>query len=437
MDWQERSVRRRGLDQEQQLLEAVQTHADGWLIVHIHLSRISAVKRNENVVFALQMFESAVRGIGGRLFVLQNGDWVFLYPGGHGGQISVAVSKLRQLFAGDPLYYNEEKYEADFASWYDLGRDRAAFLAVAESLTAGEEKGSPPPLRPGAVEDGRPQSASNVSTPVAAVNAVSLLPARVSELHSLAMVVEALDRLNLAAFLRRQPVCELTTEGLLEKRFDEFYFSIGDIEASLNRTPIMTGEALLLQYVTKSLDRKLLALLKPACMTGENAWLSINLNASSVLSSEFAEFDSGIPAQVRATIAFEFQFIDVFSDIGVYLYVLQHLRERGYRVFLDGVTDVNLPFVDPGALAVDGFKIRWSESIAESRGESFSRLVARLEPERIMFCRCDSQRAMALGQSLGVRLFQGRYVSEMLDAQRASVARAGRAAAASRTGITA
>ena len=130
---------------------------------------------------------------------------------------------------------------------------------------------------------------------------------------------------------------------------------------------------------------------------------------------------------MRATFAFEFQFIDVFSDIGVYLYVREHLRERGYRVYLDGVTDVNLPFVDPGALDVDGFKIRWSESIAEARGGSFARLLERFDPARIMFCRCDSQRAMALGQSLGVRLYQGRYITEMLDAQRSSAAQLARA----------
>ncbi|MET4697824.1 hypothetical protein ABIE65_000841 [Constrictibacter sp. MBR-5] len=410
MEWQPAPIRRRGIDQEQQLLEAARTLRDGWYVAHVHLSRISSVKRNENVVFALQMFEQAIRGIQGRLYVLRNGDWVYVYAGGHGAQVASAVSRLRQLFAGDPLYYNEEKYEADFATWYDLGHDRETFLAVAEELAGVDDAPQEPP-RPGAVEAVRPAPAP------------PMVSTRVSELSGLAAVVDALERMNLAAFLRRQPVCALTSAGLLEKRFDEFYFSIGDIESSLNRTPIMTGEALLLQYVTKSLDRKLLALLKPACMTGESAGLSINLNVASALSNEFAGFDAGIPAAVRATIAFEFQFIDVFSDVGVYLYVRDHLRERGYRVYLDGVTDVNLPFVDPAALDVDGFKIRWSESIAEARGGSFAQLLARFDPARIMFCRCDSQRAMALGQSLGVRLYQGRYITEMLDAQRAAAAR--------------
>ena len=133
MEWQPAPIRRRGIDQEQQLLEAARTLRDGWYVAHVHLSRISSVKRNENVVFALQMFEQAIRGIQGRLYVLRNGDWVYVYAGGHGAQVASAVSRLRQLFAGDPLYYNEEKYEADFATWYDLGHDRETFLAVARN----------------------------------------------------------------------------------------------------------------------------------------------------------------------------------------------------------------------------------------------------------------------------------------------------------------
>lgn len=411
MEWDIPPIRRRGIDQEQQLLDTVHRLRDGWFVAHIHLSRISSVKRNENVVFALQLFEQAVRGVDGRLLVLRNGDWIYFYPGGHGGQVGTAVARVRQLFAGDPLYYNEEKYEADFATWYDLVNDRETFLAIAEEI-AGRPDTAPEPPRPGTVEPVRAPAAPP-----------AMAPARVSELTGLAVVVDALERMNLAAFLRRQPVCALNASGLLEKRSDEFYFSIGDIESSLNRRPIMTGEPLLLQYVTKSLDRKLLSLLKPACMTGEAANISINLNVASALSNEFAGFDSGIPPEVRASIAFEFQFIDVFSDIGVYLYVREHLRERGYSVYLDGVTDVNLPFVDPEALQVDGFKIRWSESIAEARGGAFGRLVARFDPSRIIFCRCDSQRALALGQSVGIRLYQGRYITEMLTAQRSAQAR--------------
>src|SRR3546814_17500553 len=143
---------------------------------------------------------------------------------GCAGQVGAAVGKLRQLFAGDPLYYNEEKYEADFAGWYDLGRDREAFVAVAENLAGAEELRHSTAAQPGSVE-------------VQRAPAVPLVPARVNELSSLALVVDALDRLNLPAFLRPQPVCELTSAGLLANTFHEFYFSLGQLESSQNTPP--------------------------------------------------------------------------------------------------------------------------------------------------------------------------------------------------------
>src|SRR3546814_11238262 len=125
-----------------------------------------------------QMFEEGVRGSGGRLLVLRNGDWIYLYPGGCAGQVGAAVGKLRQLFAGDPLYYNEEKYEADFAGWYDLGRDREAFVAVAENLAGAEELRHSTAAQPGPCE-------------VQRAPAVPLVPARVHALSSLARTEEA------------------------------------------------------------------------------------------------------------------------------------------------------------------------------------------------------------------------------------------------------
>ena len=381
-------------DQEQTLLDLASRLANNWCAVHIHLSRISAVKRNENIVFALQMFENSVRALNGRLLVLKNGDWVYLYPDIRMSQVGVAVSKLRRLFASDPLYFNEEKYEADFTTWYALERDRPEFLELAKSL-AGETgeaaRGEPP-------ESGPPS-----------LRVVT----RASELLAMAQTIEAIERTNLASFLRRQAVCRISGEREVTWLFDEFYFSIVDLETSLNRSPILTGDAIFLQYVTKCLDKKLIDLLRPACQGNESANLSINLNVSSVLSPEFTDFDAAIEPAIKQTIALEFQFIDVFSDLGLFLYVRGLLRERGYEIFLDGLTEANLPFADASRLGVDFLKVRWSPAVANASGELRDAIKA-AGPERVVLCRCDSGESLAFGQAVGVQMYQGRHVSELL-----------------------
>lgn len=399
MQVQRQIPQKKSVDQEQVLLERATNLASNWCAVHIHLSRISAVKRGENIVFALQMFETAVRALDGRLLVLKNGDWVYMYPDSRMTQVGVAVGKLRRLFAGDSLYFNEEKYEADFATWYELARDRAKFVELAKSL-AGE-------------------AAATVERQQVAVEAMQpplRIVTRASELVTMAQTIDAIERTNLASFLRRQPVCEITRGNHVTWLFDEFYFSIADLETSLNRSPIMTGDAVFLQYVTKCLDKKLIGLLKPACQGTENANVSLNLNVSSVLSPEFNDFDAAIPAEIKRSIALEFQFVDVFADVGLFLYVRGMLRERGYKIFLDGLTETNLPFVDATRLGIDYLKVRWSPVVSAASNE-LRTAIAATGPSSVVLCRCDTADSVAFGQSLGIEMYQGRYVSELLRAQ--------------------
>jgi hypothetical protein len=45
----------------------------------------------------------------------------------------------------------------------------------------------------------------------------------------------------------------------------------------------------------------------------------------------------------RGTVIFELQTIDIFSDLGAYIFARDFVKERGYRVCLDGVTDLTCP----------------------------------------------------------------------------------------------
>ena len=179
----------------------------------------------------------------------------------------------------------------------------------------------------------------------------------------MAQTIDAIERTNLASFLRRQAVCRVEPDGTAVWLFDEFYFSILDLEASLNRSPIMSGDPIFLQYVTKCLDKKLISLLRPACQGGGKADLSLNLNVSSVLSPEFTDYDAAIAPEVKHSISLEFQFVDVFSDLGLFSYVRSMLRERGYCIFLDGLTEF-----EPAVRGCRTARRRLPEGALESHG---------------------------------------------------------------------
>jgi hypothetical protein len=145
---------------------------------------------------------------------------------------------------------------------------------------------------------------------------------------------------------------------------------------------------------------------------------SVNLNVATLLSDRFLSFDANLKAATRGTVIFELQAIDIFSDLGAYIFARDFVKERGYRVCLDGVTDLTLPFIDRERLGLDLVKIVWNPDMLgsgrEARREEFRKLIASFGRARTIMCRCDNKAAVTMGQSLGINLFQGRHIDRLL-----------------------
>src|SRR3546814_5875753 len=73
---------------------------------------------------------------------------------------------------------------------------------------------------------------------------------------------------------------------------------------------------------------------------------SINLNVGTILSPPFLNFDSSLKAIARGTVVIELQKIDIFGDMGAYMFARDFMRERGYRICLDGLNHLTLQFID-------------------------------------------------------------------------------------------
>jgi EAL domain-containing protein (putative c-di-GMP-specific phosphodiesterase class I) len=152
---------------------------------------------------------------------------------------------------------------------------------------------------------------------------------------------------------------------------------------------------------------------------------SVNLNVATLLSDRFLAFDANLKAATRGTVIFELQTIDIFSDLGAYLFARDFVKERGYRICLDGVTDLTMPFIDRERLGLDMIKIVWNPDMLgsgrEAKRDELRKLIANFGRARTILCRCDSEEAVTIGQSLGICLFQGRYIDRLLGAGAPSV----------------
>jgi hypothetical protein len=239
-----------------------------------------------------------------------------------------------------------------------------------------------------------------------------------AELSRLAQAVERLPLLNLAGLLRRQPVCLMRDDSAPEPVFQELYISIADLEKALMPSGRLVADRWLFQYVTRLLDLRLLSFLASGADPEVSSYFSLNLNVSSALTPEFAAFSEATRISARRTIVVELQKLDVFSDLGTFFYVRDMLREHGYRICLDGLTDLSLPFCDRAKLGMDMIKIRWRPDILKDanaeHARDFAELIRRSDPTSVILCRTDSDGAIQFGRSLGISMFQGHQVDRLL-----------------------
>ena len=95
------SILKRGND-EQLLVDHLQRLAPfterGWAL-HLHLSKLGARSRNENLVFALDILRNLVRQFSGRFFSLKNGDVICTLRTDYLQQLRADVQRVHPLAA--------------------------------------------------------------------------------------------------------------------------------------------------------------------------------------------------------------------------------------------------------------------------------------------------------------------------------------------------
>ena len=373
------------------------------MAVHVHLSRLQPHnRRDHHIRVAVNTFEHLVKQFEGQLFVLSNSDMVFVCRGAAVEDVDDAVMRLRYLFSEDPLTrFSEDRGDTSFCSWYIMEHDHARFLSMARRFHEISEAQRQERLR-------LRRQVSRTRKP--------LDPATLARLES------ALDGTDITAMVRNQSVCAVTSTDVPRPVFEELYVAIDDVERALAPDCSVRGDPWLFQRLTAILDRRMLQqVMRDEGRTARP--FSVNLNVATILSPEFQHFDLGIGLGVRGRLVIEVQKVDIFQDMGAYVFARDFVQDRGYKMCLDGMTHLTLPFIDRERLGLDLVKMYWGPELSASARpdllDELEGLVQRIGHSRMILCRCDNEEAVRLGQRLGISLFQGRFVDQLLAEQRA------------------
>ena len=136
-----------------------------------------------------------------------------------------------------------------------------------------------------------------------------------------------------------------------------------------------------------------------------------------LLSEHFIKFDENVSASTdKTSIIIEVNWLDVLSDIKSFMLAKTYLHHKGYRVCLDGVPPDKLKYLNLENMDLDFIKIIWSPTLMEEMRKIpyFTDDATKRKRGRIILCRIDDQRAIDVGNSVGINFYQGRYIQKLI-----------------------
>lgn len=398
-----------GFQHERRLLSDLKRsagHTKGRHAMQVHLGRLAPGSRPDHVLDGAETtFTPLVTREGAKFYWLSNFDFIVLFNVSSMDTVRAALVKIRFLFASDPLIKEPVQPEQSdpFVTWHDLDKNFDALIDMVRRRVAAQRVTDPTPKR---------HHRQGVSGPVSARTGAPLTP------DILERVEKALTGADLSSHVRRQAVCAVVGKGAPDPVFTEVYVSIGDLREALLPHVQLSSNPWLFQRLTQTLDRRVLAMLSRRDDRTLSQGFSINLNVSTILSEDFLRFDESLSPGNHGTVILELRTEDIFSNLTGYFFARDYVRQRGYRICIDGLTWRILPYVNIVGLGADMVKMSWQDDLPKilqsPEGKTARDLILRDLAGRAILNRCDDETAIEAGQKMGFTLFQGRVLDRVI-----------------------
>jgi EAL domain-containing protein (putative c-di-GMP-specific phosphodiesterase class I) len=218
--------------------------------------------------------------------------------------------------------------------------------------------------------------------------------------------------------VHKQVCMEMGPEGPGDEIFREHSISMVGLKERISPKVNLLSSPCLFQYLSETLDKRMLGVLCNKDFDKLPFKMSINLNASTALSRGFQKFDR-IVGKNTAKVIVEMQLLDIFADMCSFVQARDSLQERGYRVLVDGLNPLALKFFDPGLLKADFIKINWdSDYEGEVKPDLLKDLLAVIAStgkERVILARVNTNKAIKWGMGLGITKFQGFFIDALME----------------------
>ncbi len=358
----------------------------------------------------LKIFENVISKFKGEVFALPNDDMIVVYNKEAQEEVWACLIKIRYMLHDDPLMKDAFDLEQiGFIKYFDLNEGTKELhdtidAAISDYRSPGRSLG----------EDYKAKPALSHEMVMGARKIRQELTTGM-----LAKVQKALAMTDFSSLIRRQSVCAVIGKSSPQVLFDEVFVSIADLRDMLMPDVDLTANPWLFLHLAGTLDKRVLVHVSKHDDGALTRNFSLNLNVSTILSDDFLLFDENINASMRSSVVLELQLVDIFSDIKAFMLAKTFAQYRGYKICIDGITVDKLKYINRTNLGADLIKIIWHPSFMEIVNEDkhFVDYVNRAERAKMILCRVDDPAAVEIGNSLGINLYQGRYIQRLLAKQ--------------------
>ena len=230
-------------------------------------------------------------------------------------------------------------------------------------------------------------------------------------------VMRAYDKFGsekfIKTFVRSQDVC-LSIDGRSpESVMTEYFISMDLLRKPLFVDVEMRGSGRLFNDFTLVLDQILLKAFDKLHV-GDNR-ISINLNVESVFTEAFESFIEETPEDVMQQVVFEFRQSNIVENFDEFQVARGLIRAKGAHIAVDQIFPQTVGLVDLDFLGASIAKIHWrngAEEILSEREKAITNLIeCGVLPVLI---RVDQERALEVGNRMGITMYQGFLIDEML-----------------------
>lgn len=197
----------------------------------------------------------------------------------------------------------------------------------------------------------------------------------------------------------------------------EYFVGVEDLQRErFPRLEIRTPERLFMELCS-TLDYRLLNQFADNPESLAQGPLHLNIAIDSVLDTPFAKFSKAVPRERRGTITFELNRGDLFLNFATTRAAIALLRQEGFKIALDALHPEMLPYLNLEKFGADFYKVRVSkDTLAQLSNAEVLRAFKNLPTEKIIFYRCDTEAALAIGRQIGITLYQGWLIDDTVSA---------------------